>query len=186
VYLSAVWTWLYDPAVALLGLLSSLITIGQVSASVVGYLKDKMPKEGKRRRQFYTGVALIGLATAIGVTLFAWSAILVAVARIGDHGMGGMADAVAATGIGVAAAAILLHDAQECRFSSLPILILVVALASQITLYLSAHHRLWGPLPSIVATAVVEAAAQILLIGYALRRAKESASKMSAHDHATA
>ena len=62
---------------------------------------------------------------------------------------------------------------------------LMVTLASQLILYLSARNVAWGPQPAIAATTAVAGAAQVLLVGYLLRKAKESDGKVPSSDDAT-
>lgn len=89
--------------------------MGQLAVTLASFVKRKVPRQGKGRKRVYTVVASAGFAAIIGVSVVTWSAILVGAAKVGDHEVAGVADALAPAGIGLTAALVLLLDAREER-----------------------------------------------------------------------
>jgi hypothetical protein len=95
-----VWSWLGNPAVALLGLISSVITIVQVVALTAAFIKRKLPRtEGQRKRASVT-LAWGCVATAAVVSPLTWHGIVTEAAKTGNPG--NMADMYALSVLGTA------------------------------------------------------------------------------------
>jgi hypothetical protein len=106
-YLVGVWSWLGSPAVGILGLLSSVITIAQVIIYLGRFVKGKMPRTDDQRKRIYTAVALAGLAAVAVISPLTWSGVTTEYAKIGDHGTTGTLETTGVT-LGALVGALLM------------------------------------------------------------------------------
>jgi hypothetical protein len=139
-----VWSWLGNPAVALVGFLSSVITIMQMAIAVTVFAKRKMPKTEKQRQRLSVGVALVSMASVVVVSAVTWSGVLAAAARIGDGGVNGVLYALIAPLLGTFATLILFVDAasekRDRRLSRSAICMLMCSMALMIGMDLSVRN----------------------------------------------
>lgn len=178
------WSWLGSPAVALLGLLSSVITIVQVTIGVTIFLKRKMPRTAEERRRLSIWISLVALGSVIAVTAVTWSAVLAEAAKIGDHGVMGVLFALMLPSLGMAGALLLLIDGiGGRRFSLLALCCFFGSMAVPISIDLNAHNVGWSVYLEIVGLSVMGCTALTWPLTYKEPQTKDSVMKARTGDH---
>src|SRR5690348_484322 len=118
--LSCVWSWLGSPAVGILGLLSSVITIGQTMIYLGRFVKGKLPRTDEQRKRISTAMALASVAAVAVVSPLTWSGVTTEYAKIGDHGTLGTLETAGVT-LGALLAALFLLFFARIGFGLNPI-----------------------------------------------------------------
>jgi hypothetical protein len=126
------WSWLQNPAVALIELMASLIAAGQSVAWLCRYIYRLLTQvEGERYRRVRIAAALTALVVVVAASAVTWSVILTEAVRTGNHGFMGVLYPLQLDGLAFVGAAMLLVDAwARRRFSLFACNLLAVALAT--------------------------------------------------------
>jgi cytochrome bd-type quinol oxidase subunit 2 len=130
------WSWLYNPAVTLIGLIASAVTIGQ-SIAVLGRLVCRMTHaEGDEYRRPRIVAATVSLFVAVAFAAVTWQAIVVEASKWGMGGAMGWVYPFSISGLAMGGAAVLLDDVRSRRqFSWQPCYLLVAGLAITAVVY---------------------------------------------------
>lgn len=124
------WSWLQNPAVALIELLASVIAVGQSVAWLCRCIYRLLAKtEGERYRRVRLGIALLALVIVVASSAVTWSAILAEAAKTGNHGFVGVLYPLQFDGLSFLGATILLAEARR-RFSRFGCSLLLVTLTT--------------------------------------------------------
>jgi uncharacterized membrane protein SpoIIM required for sporulation len=133
------WSWLQNPAVSLFELLASAIAVGQGVASLCRYIY-RLPQteaENERYRRVRIAVALTALVVVVAFSAITWPVLIAEAAKVGDHGVVGVSDALEFAFLGLFAAQALLKEARaQQRFSMFACVLLFITLATVATGYI--------------------------------------------------
>jgi cytochrome bd-type quinol oxidase subunit 2 len=132
------WSWLQDPAVALIELLASVIAVVQWGASLCQYIYRLHTEAGNERyRRVRISVALTALVAVVTFSAITWPVLIAEAAKAGDHGVMGVLDVLEFAFLGLFAAYTLLKEARaRQRFSAFAWTLLVITLATVATGYI--------------------------------------------------
>jgi cytochrome bd-type quinol oxidase subunit 2 len=131
------WSWLQNPAVALIALLASVIAIVQWLTSLCRYVY-RLQKEAanERYRRVRIAAALSSAVVVIAISAITWPVLIAEAAKAGDHGFIGVLDVLEFAFLGLFAAQILLKEAQaKQRFSIFACALLFITLTTVATGY---------------------------------------------------
>jgi hypothetical protein len=132
------WSWLQNPAVALIGLLASVIAVVQWVVSLCRYIYRLQTEAGNERyRRVRISVALAALVVVVTFSAITWPVLMTETAKAGDHGFIGVLDVLEFAFLGLFAAFTLLTEARaRQRFSAFAWTLLVITLATVATGYI--------------------------------------------------
>jgi hypothetical protein len=144
IFLAMRWSWLSNPVVALLGLLASVVTIGQWIISAARLVHGITEAEEKRRH-VSIWIALTCLVAVAVISPLSWPVIMMEAAKIGNGGVLGALYPVTVNGLSASSALVLLLDAKDGRrFSVIPGCCVILGLAFATGLYVSSGAPGWG------------------------------------------
>jgi cytochrome bd-type quinol oxidase subunit 2 len=131
------WSWLQNPAVALIELLASVIAVVQSVAWLCRYIyRLQTEAENERYRSFRIAVALAALVVVIATSAITWPVIMAEAAKGGDHGFVGVMYPLEFAFLGLFGAQTLLKEARaRQRFSPFACCVLAVTLTTVTTAY---------------------------------------------------
>ena len=131
------WSWLENPAVALIELLASVIALVQSVAWLCRYIyRLQTEAENERYRSLRIAVAVAALVVVIATSAITWPAIIAEAAKGGDRGVMGAMYPLEFAFLGFLAAVTLLQEARaRQRFSTVACCLLAVTLATVATAY---------------------------------------------------
>jgi hypothetical protein len=126
------WSWLQNPAVALIELLASAIAVGQSVAWLCRYIYRLLTQTEKERyRRVLIAAALAGLVVVVASSAATWSVIMAEAVRTGNHGFLSVLYPLQLDGLAFLGAVILLAQARaRQRFSPFACCLLAMALAT--------------------------------------------------------
>ena len=132
------WSWLQNPAVALIGLLASVIAVVQSVASLCRYVyRLQTEAENERYHRSRIAVALAALVVVIATSAITWPVIIAEAAKGGNHGFMGVTYPLEFALLGFYGAQTLLTEARaRQRFSPFAWTLLVITLAAVATGYI--------------------------------------------------
>jgi hypothetical protein len=81
-------SWLSSPLAAFLGLLGSVITLGQFTVAAYRWISDRMQGEGSAKR-VYAAVLILGFTALAVVAPLSWSVVLTVAHKAGNEGLVG-------------------------------------------------------------------------------------------------
>jgi hypothetical protein len=125
------WSWLQNPAVALIELLASAIAVVQSVAWLCRLIyRLQTEAENERYRRLRIAAALAALAVVIVTSAITWPVIMAEAAKGGDHGFVGVMYPLEFAFLGVFGALTLLREARARQhFSPSACWVLAVTLA---------------------------------------------------------
>lgn len=125
-------SWLQNPAVALVGLLASVIAVVQWLTSLCRYIyRLQKEPENERYRRVRIAVALAAALMVVAASVITWPVLVAETAKVGDHGFIGVLDVLEFAFLGLFAAQILVKEARaQQRFSLFACGLLVITLAT--------------------------------------------------------
>ena len=131
------WSWLQNPAVALISLLASVIAVVQWVTSLCRYIyRLQTEAENERYRRLRIAVALAAIVVAVAFSAITWPTLMMDAAKHGDHGFIGVLDTLEFALLASVGAGTLLTQAwARQRFSAWACSVLVVTLATMATGY---------------------------------------------------
>lgn len=132
------WSWLQDPAAALIQLLASVIGILQGGAWLCRRIyRLQTEAENERYRRVRIGAALAALVVVAAFSAFTWPVLIAEAAKAGDHGFAGVVDVLGFAFLGLFAVQTLLNEAlAKQRFSKSACALLFITLATVATGYI--------------------------------------------------
>jgi hypothetical protein len=170
-------SWLSSPAVVLIGLVASLICVGQwiVSLAQGAY---PMTQAADKRQRVSVWVAMASLAMVVGTSPLSWPLIVVAAVKAGNGSLVAALYPVTVNGTAAAGALLLLLDAVEGRrFSLLHCSMLVGGLAFAAFMYIySGDASSWGSYAVDGAPGVVTTMLPLVMLDRAHRARPRSGS----------
>jgi hypothetical protein len=113
------WSWLQNPAVALIELLASVIAVGQSAAWLCRYIYRLARAEGEQYRGVRIAAALVALVMVVAFSVVTWPAIAAEAAKTGTGGVLGALYPTSMDLLAFTGAAMLLDDARARRRFSL-------------------------------------------------------------------
>src|SRR5215469_818254 len=124
------WSWLQNPAVALIELLASAIAVAQSVAWLCRYIyRLQTEAENERYRRVRISVALTALVVVVAFSAITWPVLVAEAAKAGDHGFMGVLDTLEFACLGLFAALTLLKEARaRQRFSMFACVLLIITL----------------------------------------------------------
>lgn len=130
--------WLQNPAVALIGLLASVIAVVQSVAWLCRCIcRLQTEAENERYRRIRIAVALAALVVVVATSAITWPVLIAEAAKAGDHGFAGVDDVLVFALLGFYAAYTLLQEARAReRFSAFAWALLLITLATVATGYI--------------------------------------------------
>lgn len=139
------YAWLQSPAVALIGLLASVIAIIQAVASLCRCIyRLQTEAANERYRRVRITVASATLVAVVALSAITWPVLIAEAAKAGDHGFIGVLDPLEFALLGFFGAITLLQQARTReRFSAFACCLLVVTLATVATAYFSSSGHAW-------------------------------------------
>jgi cytochrome bd-type quinol oxidase subunit 2 len=139
------WSWLGNPAVALIELLASVIAVVQSVVWLCRCIYRLQTEAGNERyRLVRIAVALAALVAVMAFSAITWPVLMAEAAKTGDHGAIGVADTLEFALLALYGAGTLLYQAwARQRFSALACCLLVVTLATVATGYFSRTGPAW-------------------------------------------
>lgn len=132
------WSWLQNPAVALIGLVASVVSVIQGVAWLCRYIyRLQTETENERYRRIRIAVALTALVAVVAFSVITWPVLVAEAGKAGDHGLVGVLDPLEYAVLGFFGAQTLLMQARaRQRFSAFACGLLVVTLATVATAYI--------------------------------------------------
>jgi cytochrome bd-type quinol oxidase subunit 2 len=131
------WSWLQSPAVAMTGLLASVIAIVQMLAWLWQRIRKLQTEaENERYRRVRITAAAAAVLVVVALSAVTWPVLIAEAAKWGDRGYMGVLDALEFALLGIFAAQTLLREAwQRARFSPYACCLLAVMLVTVATAY---------------------------------------------------
>src|SRR5262245_4362917 len=131
------WSWLQNPAVALIELLASVIAVVQAVTWLCRYIYQLHTEaENERYRSIRIAAALAVLVVVIVTSAITWPVIMAEAAKGGDHGFMGVMYPLEFAALGLIGALTLLREARaRQRFSPFECCLLAVMLTTVATAY---------------------------------------------------
>jgi hypothetical protein len=126
------WSWLQNPAVALIELLASAIAVVQSVAWLCRYIYRLLtPAETERYHRIRLAAAVAALVVVVACSAVTWPAIIAEAARTGNHGFLGVLYPLQFDSLALFGAVILLTEARgRQRFSLFAWSLLAITLAT--------------------------------------------------------
>jgi len=167
------WSWLQNPAVALIELLASVIAVQSVTWLCRCIYRLQTEAENERYRRVRIAVASVAIVVAVAFSAITWSVLLAEAAKAGDHGFIGVLDPLEFALLAFLGAATLLNQARaRQRFSAFACCLLVVTLATVATGYFSSRGPGWIGAGVISSAANLGIAAATVMLFQHLRRVR--------------
>jgi len=131
------WSWLQNPAAAMIELLASVIAVVQSVAWLCRCIyRPQTEAENERYRRIRIAGALAALVVVIGTSAITWSVILTEAVKGGNHGFVSVTYPLEFAFLGIFGAQTLLNEARaQQRFSPFACCLLAVTLATVATGY---------------------------------------------------
>jgi cytochrome bd-type quinol oxidase subunit 2 len=126
------WSWLQNPAVALIELLAAVISVGQSVAWLCRYIyRLQTEADNERYRRVRTAAALAALVIVVASSAITWPVIMAEAAKGGNHGIMNVTYPLEFALLGFVGAMTLLKEARaRQRFSPFAFCLLAVTLAT--------------------------------------------------------
>jgi cytochrome bd-type quinol oxidase subunit 2 len=125
------FSWLQNPAVALIELLASVIAVAQSTAWLCRYIYRLLRKTEERYRRVRIAAAVAALIVVLASSAATWPVMMAEAVKTGNHGFLSVIYPLQLDGLAFLAAVILLDNARTWRrFSPFACSLLVVALAT--------------------------------------------------------
>jgi cytochrome bd-type quinol oxidase subunit 2 len=166
------WSWLQNPAVALIELLASVIAVVQSVTWLCRCIyRLQTEAENERYRRVRIAVASAALVVAVAFSAITWPVLIAEAAKAGDHGFIGVLDPLEFALLVFLGAATLLKQARaRQRFSAFACCLLIVTLAAVATGYFSSSGPAWIGAGVISSAANLGIAAATIMFFQYLRR----------------
>lgn len=154
------WSWLQNPAVALIELLASVIAVVQSVAWLCRCIyRLQTEAENERYRRVRMAVALAALIVAVAFSAITWPVLMAEAAKVGDRGFMSVLDPLQFALLAFLGAVTLLNQARaRQRFSVFACCLLVVTLATVATGYFSSSGPAW------ISAGVISSAANLGIV----------------------